>query len=102
MNSESQKIASGKDGFLLQNLLQNIPDYIYFKDDQSRFILINPALARVFGLRSPEEAIGKTDFDIFSREYAAQFFADEQEILRTGMPLVGKDEKSHKMVNPQF
>ena len=93
MNSDSQKLASGKDGFLLQNLLQNIPDYIYFKDLQSRFILINPAHARVFGLKSPEEAIGKTDFDIFANEHAAQAFADEKEILQTGQPLVGKDEK---------
>jgi len=93
MNSESQKLAFGKDGFLLQNLLQNIPDYIYFKDRQSRFVLINPALARIFGLESPEDAIGKTDFDIFAQEHAAQAFADEREILRTGMPLVGKDEK---------
>jgi PAS domain S-box-containing protein len=93
MNSESQKLASGQDGFLLQNLLQNIPDSIYFKDLQSRFILINPALAQAFGLQSPAEAIGKTDFDIFAHEHAAQAFADEQEILRTGKPLVGKDEK---------
>ncbi len=93
MNSESQKLASGQDGFLLQNLLQNIPDHIYFKDRQSRFILINPALARVFGLRSPEEAIGKSDYDIFTKEHAAAAWVDEQEILRTGKPLVGKDEK---------
>jgi PAS domain S-box-containing protein len=93
MNSESQKIASGKDGFLLQNLLQNLPDNIYFKDLQSRFILINPASAKIFGLRSPEEAIGKTDFNIFTQEHASQAFADEQEIIRTGMPIVGKDEK---------
>jgi PAS domain S-box-containing protein len=93
MNSESQKIASGRDGFLLQNLLQNIPDHIYFKDAASRFILINPASARLFGLRSPEDAAGKTDLDIFTPEHAKAAMADEQEILRTGMPIVGKDEK---------
>jgi len=93
MNSESQKLASGQDGFLLRNLLQNIPDHIYFKDRQSRFILINPALARVIGLRSPEDAVGKTDFDIFTQEHAEAALADEQEILRTGVPLVGKEEK---------
>jgi PAS domain S-box-containing protein len=93
MNSESQKLAAGRDGFLLQNLLQNLPDNIYFKDLQSRFILINPASVRIFGLRSPEDAIGKTDFDIFTQEHAAQAFADEQEILRTGRAIVGKDEK---------
>lgn len=93
MNTKSQKLASGQDGFLLQNLLQRIPDHIYFKDRQSRFILINPALARVFGLRSPEEAIGKSDYDIFTKEHAAAAWVDEQKILQTGKPLVGKDEK---------
>jgi PAS domain S-box-containing protein len=93
INSESQKILSDKDGFLLQNLLQNIPDHIYFKDRKSRFILINPACARLFGLRGPEDAVGKTDFDIFTPEHASGALADEQEILRTGNPIVGKDEK---------
>ena len=93
MNSESQKLASGQDGFLLQNLLQNIPDHIYFKDRESRFIMINPALARFFGLPSPEAAVGKTDFDIFTHEHANAALADEQEILRTGRPIVGKEEK---------
>jgi len=93
MNSESQKLAAGQDGFLLQNLLQNIPDHIYFKDLHSRFILVNPAMARLIGLRSPDEAMGKTDFDIFTQEHASAALTDEQEILRTGKPIVGKDEK---------
>jgi PAS domain S-box-containing protein len=93
MNSESQKLAAGKDGFLLRNLLQNIPDHIYFKDRQSRFILVNPAMARLFGLPSPEDAIGKTDFDIFTQEHANAAWKDEEEILRTGQSIIGKDEK---------
>ncbi len=86
-------MAAGKDGFLLRNLLQNIPDHIYFKDRDSRFILVNPAMARIMELRSPEEAIGKTDFDIFTPEHAEAALADEREILETGMPIVGKVEK---------
>jgi PAS domain S-box-containing protein len=93
MKSESQKMAAGKDGFLLRNLLQNIPDHIYFKDRDSRFILVNPAMARIMELRSPEEAIGKTDFDIFTPEHAEAALADEQEILQTGHAIVGKVEK---------
>jgi len=93
MKSESQKLASGQDGFLLQNLLKNLPDHIYFKDRESRFILVNPAMAKIMGLRSAQAAIGKTDWDIFTEEHASAALADEQEILRTGNPMVGKDEK---------
>ncbi len=79
--------------FLLQSLLKNIPDSIFFKDLESRFILVNHAAARLFKLKSPEEAVGKTDFDIFTEEHARAAFADEQEIIRTGNPLVGKEER---------
>lgn len=79
--------------FLLQSLLEYIPDTIYFKDLESRFILINHAAAELFKLASPEDAVGKTDFDIFSEEHASAAFADEQEIIRTGIPIIGKEEK---------
>ena len=92
MNSEP-KPDDNRESYLLQNLLQNIPDHIFFKDLQSRFILISPSTAKRFGLHSPEEAIGKTDADIFSEEHASGALADEQEILQTGKPMVGKDEK---------
>jgi len=92
MNPESP-LTYGPDGLLLQNLLRDIPDRIYFKDRESRFILINPALAPIFGLSSPEAAIGKTDFDIFTEEHASQALIDEQEIIRTGNAIVGKEER---------
>ena len=82
--------------FLLQTLMDTIPDQIYFKDRNSRFTRINPAEAKVFGLSSPSEAVGLSDFDFFSAEHAAQAFRAEQEIVKTGLPLVGVEEKETK------
>jgi PAS domain S-box-containing protein len=78
---------------LLHTLMDNLPDKIYFKDRESRFTRINLAHARAFGLSDPAQALGKTDFDFFTDEHAQQAYADEQEIIRTGQPMVGKEEK---------
>ncbi|HVZ63236.1 MAG TPA: response regulator [Lacunisphaera sp.] len=78
---------------LLQSLAATIPDHIYFKDRQSRFIRVNPSMASMMGLKNPAEAIGKSDFDIFSEEHARQAFADEQRLMATGEPIVGVEEK---------
>ena len=68
---------------LLLALIDNIPDQVYFKDHQSRFIRINPSLARRYGLNNPEEAIGKSDADFYSAEHAAQTAAEERRIMET-------------------
>jgi PAS domain S-box-containing protein len=78
---------------LLCTLMDNLPDHIYFKDRDSRFIRINKAHAEEFGLSDPAQAVGKTDFDFFTSEHAQPAFADEQEIIRTGQPVVAKEEK---------
>ncbi|MCX8156067.1 MAG: CHASE domain-containing protein [Verrucomicrobiae bacterium] len=77
---------------LFHTLLDNLPDRIYFKDTQSRFLRINRALADLFGLQHPREAVGKSDFDFFTLEHARPAFEDEQEIIRTGQPLIGRIE----------
>ena len=79
--------------FFLGILLDTIPDNIYFKDAQSRFIRISRHMAEWLGLPDPIHAVGKTDFDYFTSEHADQAFRDEQEILRTGVPLVNVQEK---------
>jgi diguanylate cyclase (GGDEF)-like protein/PAS domain S-box-containing protein len=79
--------------FLLQTLMDNVPDSIYFKDRQSRFTRINRYAAARFGIANPALALGRTDFDFFTEEHAAQALRDEQEIVRTGEPLVNVEEK---------
>jgi PAS domain S-box-containing protein len=79
--------------YLLHTLMDYFPHNIYFKDNESRFIRINKAMANYFGLSDPRDAIGKTDIDFFSDEHAFQALADEKEILRTGHGIVNKVEK---------
>ena len=79
--------------YLLHTLMDYLPPNIYFKDQESRFIRINKAMARFFGLHDPSEAIGKTDLDFFTDEHAVQALADEREILRTGRPILDQEEK---------
>ncbi|OAI55144.1 hypothetical protein AYO44_00060 [Planctomycetaceae bacterium SCGC AG-212-F19] len=78
---------------LLRTLMDHVPDPIYFKDDQSRFIRVNKAMADHSRLDDPARIVGRTDFDIFSPEHAQQAFDDEQQVMRTGQPIVGKEEK---------
>lgn len=78
---------------LVEAMLENIPDRIYFKDAQSRFIKISQALAKRLGVSHPDDAIGKTDFDFTTPEKAREFFEDEQRILKTGEALVNKVER---------
>ncbi|NBD35639.1 MAG: PAS domain S-box protein, partial [Chloroflexi bacterium] len=78
---------------LLHTLIENIPDTIYFKDTAGRFTMINQAQAEMLGLEDTEEAIGKTDFDYFTPEHAEDAHEDEQKIVATGRPVIGKVEK---------
>jgi len=82
-----------KEQALLAALMDNLPDKIYFKDLQSRFIRINKGLADHFKIASPAEAEGKTDFDFFTPEHAQPAYDDEQQIIRTGEPKIGMIEK---------
>ena len=78
--------------FLLSTLLENSPDYIYFKDTESRFIRLSRALADHLGIGEAADVIGKSDFDTFGPELARQYFDDEQNIMAKGTPIVGKEE----------
>ena len=87
---DKEKLAREKD--LLQCLMDNIPDTICFKDKKCRYIRINRAQADFLGLKSQDEAIGKTDFDFYDNEYAQKAFHEEQKILASDVPVINKQE----------
>ena len=78
---------------LLHALMDNIPDVIFFKDEELRYIMVSKAHAEMLGLKNPEEAVGKTDFDLYPKEFARETYEDEQRILKTGQSLINKTEK---------
>ncbi len=80
--------------FLMSVLMDNLPDYIYFKDNNSKFIRISNALACLFKLNSPIEAVGKSDFDFFTEEHARQAFEDEQKIMQTGKRITKEERET--------
>ncbi len=86
--------AESIDSTILRVLMDNIPDRIYFKDLNSRFVRNNLAQARSLGAASPDECVGKTDFDFFSKEHAERAYLDEQVIIRTGRPIIAKIERT--------
>jgi rsbT co-antagonist protein RsbR len=79
-------------GALLDSLLENIPDLIYFKDKESRFVEVSKSKAEQVSLERAE-IMGKTDFDYFTEEHARPAYEDEQEIIKTGKPILNKVEK---------
>jgi PAS domain S-box-containing protein len=78
---------------LLQAMLDNVPDRIYFKDTESRFIQCNRAVAKRVGVEEPKQVIGKTDFDFYPREKAEEFRKDDQKLIQSGEALLNKTEQ---------
>ena len=78
----------------MANLLANTDERVYFKDLRSRFLFVSAGwLAAAAPGHSVEEMVGLTDFDVFSPDHAAEAMEDEQRIIRTGEPIVGKLER---------
>jgi PAS domain S-box-containing protein len=77
---------------LLRTLIDNLPDFIYVKDTESRFVLVNVTCLKDREMASFEEIIGKTDFDLHPPELAAHYYADDQAVIQSGQPLIGREE----------
>ncbi len=76
---------------LLRTLIDTVPDYIYIKDTECRFLLANSMVARSIGVASPEELIDKTDFDFLSLELAHQFYAEDKGIMASGQAVINRE-----------
>jgi diguanylate cyclase (GGDEF)-like protein/PAS domain S-box-containing protein len=78
---------------LFLKIINALPAHVYVKDTNHRFIFANEADARHHGFSSPEEMIGKTDFDLYPEELARRYWDEEEELLRTGKPLLNRERE---------
>jgi len=90
------------DSALLRQLLDNLPDAVFFKDAKGRFLRINRILAEWYGLKDPGKAVGKTEADFVSPGFAKATLENELKLIASGVPLldqeerfVGRDGKTH-------
>jgi len=86
----NQRIESERS--LLRTLMESLPDYLFVKDRESRFITTNTAHLRAVGVHRHEDVVGMTDFDLFPRELAQRYYHDEQRVMETGTALINRIE----------
>ncbi len=87
---------------LLRTMIDNLPDSIYAKDRAGRFILDNLADTLAMGAAAPEAVIGKTDFDLYPRELAERYNADDQAVLQSGQPLTREEPAQDAQGKPRW
>jgi PAS domain S-box-containing protein len=80
--------------WLLKSLMESAPAHIYFKDCAGAFMQINQAFAQFLGVDSTGAVIGLTDHDLFTAASADQSRQDEETVMLTGQPIIGKIERS--------
>src|SRR5919112_2748305 len=85
---------SGDASLPLRALIDDLPDQVYLKDTEGRYLFNNAKHLKALGAASPEEAVGKSDFDFYPKKLAERYRADEEEILRSGRPLICREEPS--------
>ena len=83
---------------LLRTLIDTMPDFVYVKDTQSRFVMANQPMLVAGGFSGFEPLAGKNDFDFFPAELAHQFYDDEQQVIQSGHMLVGKEEATVDLI----
>ena len=84
--------AAAKELQSLQAVIDRLPDNVWVKDVNSRFVIANQVTASRMGFSWPAELIGRTDLELLSPEIANKFYADEQKIVRCGEPMIDMEE----------
>jgi diguanylate cyclase (GGDEF)-like protein/PAS domain S-box-containing protein len=79
--------------YLLETFLENTPDHMYMKDADGRFTRLSASLARWMGADDPRQVLGRTDHDFFAAAHADPARASELEVMRSGQPIVGLEER---------
>jgi PAS domain S-box-containing protein len=82
-----------QDHDLLRTVIDNLPDAIYIKDLSARKVMANPAELKNMGCKTEADAVGKNDFDLYPEDLAAKYFADDQSVIQTGLPVINREEK---------
>jgi PAS domain S-box-containing protein len=77
----------------LKAVVDTVPHYVFWKDRESRFLGCNQAFAEMAGVASPRELLGKTAYDLSSRQFADLYRYDDAQVMDTG---IGK----HNVVEP--
>ncbi len=83
-----------RERLLLRMLIDSMPDYIYVKDRDHRFLIANATLARRMGVSDPKELLGKSDTDFYPARLASKYVNDEEEILRSGQAVINREEST--------
>jgi PAS domain S-box-containing protein len=84
--------ALSKERAILRSLIDNVPNFLYVKDTQAKFVVANLHCALQLGFKTTDELLGKSDFDIYPQHLAAGYYEDDQNIIRTEQPLLNYEE----------
>src|SRR5579863_181479 len=77
----------------LRVLIDNVPDFMYVKDERSCFVVANASLAKSIGAKSPADLLGKTDFDFYPKDLARGYYEDEQQVMRSQTAMFDREEE---------
>ncbi|HPR33966.1 MAG TPA: PAS domain S-box protein, partial [Prolixibacteraceae bacterium] len=78
---------------LLRIIIDDLPDAIYMKDEYAKKVIANKADCENCGCETEDELIGKDDFDLFPKDIAERFWADDQRVLKEGVPVINRIER---------